>query len=183
MKIPDKTKTVFLDRDGVINKVVLRKGEVSSPRKIEEFEFLPNICSALKKFQEIGFLNIIFTNQPDISRGLLKKEELEKMNKLILSSLPIDEIIFCPHDDKDNCSCRKPKPGMILEAAKKHFIDLRKSYVVGDGQRDIEAGRAAGCKTFLIKTEYNKNIKEGYDFLVDNLEGVVEIIKRLNSKI
>jgi len=183
MKIPDKTKTVFLDRDGVINKVVLRKGEVSSPRKIEEFEFLPNICSALKKFQELGFLNIIFNNQPDISRGLLKKEELEKMNKLILSSLPIDEIIFCPHDDKDNCSCRKPKPGMILEAAKKHFIDLRKSYVVGDGQRDIEAGRAAGCKTFLIKTEYNKNIKEGYDFLVDNLEGVVEIIKRLNSKI
>ena len=183
MKTPDKTKTVFLDRDGVINKIIMRKGEVSSPRKIEEFEFLPNICSALKKFQEIGFLNIIFTNQPDISRGLLKKEELEKMNKLILSSLPIDEIIFCPHDDKDNCSCRKPKPGMILEAAKKHFIDLRKSYVVGDGQRDIEAGRAAGCKTFLIKTEYNKNIKEGYDFLVDNLEGVVEIIKRLNSKI
>jgi len=183
MKTPDKTKIVFLDRDGVINKIIMRKGEVSSPRKIEEFEFLPNIFSALKKFQEIGFLNIIFTNQPDISRGLLKKEELEKMNKLILSSLPIDEIIFCPHDDKDNCSCRKPKPGMILEAAKKHFIDLRKSYVVGDGQRDIEAGRAAGCKTFLIKTEYNKNIKEGYDFLVDNLEGVVEIIKRLNSKI
>jgi len=103
----------------------MRKGKPSSPRKIEEFQLLPNVEEYLKNFKEIGFLNIVFTSQPDISRGLLKTEDLEKMHKIIKETLPVDEIKFCPHDDKDNCNCRKPKPGLIIEAAKKWSIDLK----------------------------------------------------------
>jgi len=161
----------------------MRDGKVSSPWKLEEFEFLPGVKRILEKFKEIGFLNIIFTNQPDVKRGFLKSEELEKMHQLIAKNLPIEEIKACPHDDSDNCSCRKPKPGLILEAAREYSIDLAHSYVIGDNWKDIGAGKAAGCKIFLIKTGYNKNIQEGYDFVVDNLSETIKIIKKLSKEI
>jgi len=171
-------KAIILDRDGIINKIVIRNGKASSPRKLGEFKFLPNIKKYLESFREMGFLNIVFTNQPDISRGLLKREELRKMHKFISEILPIDEIKFCPHDDNDNCSCRKPKPGLILEAAKKWSIDLKKSYVIGDGWKDMAAGKRAGCKTFLMRRKYNKNLQSGFDFGVNNLKEVIKIIRK-----
>lgn len=177
-----KNKAIFLDRDGVINEVIMRDRKPSSPRKIEEFQLLPNIEGCLKSFKEMGFLNIIFTNQPDISRGLLRIEDLEKMHKIIAKELPVDGIKFCPHDDEDNCNCRKPKPGLIIEAAKKWSIDLKKSYVIGDAWKDIEAGRAAGCRTFLIRRKYNQDLQVGFDFEINNLKETVEIIKNLNKK-
>lgn len=177
-----KSKAIFLDRDGVINKVIMRNGKPSSPWKLEEFKLLPDVKKCLKSFKEIGFLNIIFTNQPDISRCFLKKEELEKMHKIITERLPVDEIKFCPHDNVDNCFCRKPKPGLILEAAQKWSIDLKRSYVIGDSWKDIGAGRAADCKTFLIRREYNKNFKENYNFEIKSLKEAVEILKELNKK-
>jgi len=177
-----RNKAIFWDRDGIMNKVIMRKGETSSPWKLEEFEILPDVKKCLEASKEMGFLNIVFTNQPDISRGFLKIEDLEKMHKVILETLPVDEIKVCPHDDKDNCSCRKPKPGLILEAVKKWSIDLEKSYVVGDGWKDIKAGKAAGCKTFLLRREYNKNYQKDYDFEIDNLKKTVEIIKKLDKK-
>lgn len=177
-----ENKAIFIDRDGVINKVITRNEKPSSPWKLEEFEILPDVKECLEAFKRMGFLNIVFTNQPDISRGFLKMEDLEKMHKIILETLPVDEIKFCPHDNKDNCSCRKPKPGLILEAVKKWSIDLEKSYVVGDGWKDIGAGKAAGCKTFLLRREYNKDYQKDYDFEVDNLKKTVEIIKKLDKK-
>ena len=172
-------RAIILDRDGVINKVVIRNGRPFSPRRLKEFKLFPNIQKYLESFRKMGFLNIVFTNQPDISRGLLKRKELRKMHKIILETLPIDEIKFCPHDDNDNCSCRKPKPGLILEAAKNWSIDLKKSYVVGDGWKDMAAGKKAGCKTFLIRKEYNKNLQNGFDFRVNNLKEVIKIIRKL----
>lgn len=160
----------------------MRNGKPSSPWKLEEFEILPDVKEYLEASKKMGFLNIVFTNQPDISRGFLKIEDLEKMHKIISETLPIDEIKFCPHDNQDNCSCRKPKPGLILEAVKKWSIDLKKSYVIGDGWKDIGAGKAAGCKTFLLRREYNKDYQEDYDFEVDNLKKTVEIIKKLDKK-
>ena len=177
-----KNKAIFWDRDGIMNKVIMRNGKPSSPWKLEEFEIIPDVKECLDAFKEMGFLNIVFTNQPDISRGFLKIEDLEKMHKIILEILPIDEIKVCPHDDKDNCSCRKPKPGLILEAVKKWSIDLKKSYVIGDSWKDIGAGKAAGCKTFLLRREYNKDYQKDYDFEVDNLKKTVEIIKKLDKK-
>lgn len=160
----------------------MRKGKPSSPRRLEEFEILPDVKKCLEAFKKMGFLNIVFTSQPDISRGFLKMEDLEKMHKIITEMLPVDGIKFCPHDDKDNCNCRKPKPGLIIEAAKKWSIDLKKSYVIGDTWKDIGAGKAAGCKTILIRRKYNKDLQEGYDFEIDNLKKTVEIIKNLNKK-
>lgn len=171
-----KSKAIFLDRDGIINRVIMRNGKPSSPWKLEEFKLLPDVKKCLKSFKEIGFLNIIFTNQPDISRGFLKREELEKMHKIITEKLPIDEIELCPHDNIDNCFCRKPKPGLMLEAAKKWSIDLKQSYVIGDGWKDMGAGKAAGCPTILISKEYNKDLKD-YDFKVKSLAQAVRIIK------
>jgi D-glycero-D-manno-heptose 1,7-bisphosphate phosphatase len=177
-----KNKAVFIDRDGVINKVIIREnGKPSSPWNLKEFKILSGVKECLGTFKEMGFLNIVFTSQPDISRGNLKLEYLEKMHKIISETLPVDEIKFCPHDDKDNCSCRKPKPGLILQAAKKWPIDWKKSYVIGDTWKDMEAGKAAGCQTILIKKRYNKAVKD-CDFKVNSLKEAVKIIKKLNKK-
>ncbi|MBU3918702.1 HAD-IIIA family hydrolase [Patescibacteria group bacterium] len=177
-----KNKAIFWDRDGIINKVVTRNGETSSPWKLEEFEILSDVKECLEMSKEMGFLNIVFTNQPDISRGNLRIEDLEKMHKIIAEKLPMDEIKFCPHDNQDNCSCRKPKPGLISEAVEKWSIDLGKSYVIGDSWKDIEAGKSAGCKTFLLRREYNKDFQKDYDFEINNLKQAVKIIKKLDKK-
>lgn len=176
-----KNKAIFLDRDGVTNRAIMRNGKPSSPWKFEEFKLLPNVQKYLKKFKEMGFLNIIFTNQPDIRRGFLKIEDLKKMHKLIEEKLPVDDIKFCPHDDSDNCSCRKPKPGLILQAVKKWSIDLKKSYVIGDSWKDTGTGKAAGCQTIMIKRKYNKDLKD-YNFKVNSLKEAIEIIKKLDKK-
>lgn len=180
-RLTQMRKAIFLDRDGVINKVIMRDGKASSPWKLEEFEILPGVKECLEAFKEMGFLNIAFTNQPDVSRGFLEVEDLEKMHKIMKERLPIDEVKFCPHDNKDNCPCRKPKPGLILEAAKKYSIDLKRSYVIGDSWKDIKAGKAAGCKTFLLRREYNKDYQKDYDFEVYNLKETVDIIKKINT--
>ena len=151
-----KKKAVFLDRDGVINK---EKNFVTS---WEEFEFIDGIFENIKKLNKAGFLVIVVTNQSGISRGFYTEETLKEIHDKMLKIMEnngahIDDIFYCPHYD-DNCSCRKPNPGMILEAAKKYNIDLSKSWVIGDSERDIEAGRRAGCKTILVKV--NTNIKD-----------------------
>jgi len=170
-------RAIFLDRDGVINKVILRNEKVSSPWKAKELMILPGVKETLKKFKAMGFLNIVVSNQPDVKRGFIKKEELFQMNEILNKNLVLDEIKICPHDDDDNCHCRKPKPGLILESARKHGIDLEQSFFVGDGWKDIEAGKAAGCKTILIKADYNKDLQKNCDYAVNNLKEALEIIK------
>ncbi len=173
------SKAIFWDRDGVINEVVMRGNSVSSPRNFQEFKILPGVKQALEECKSMGFLNIIITNQPDISRLLLAPEDLEKMHQVIMATLPVDDITCCPHDSKDNCACRKPKPGMILQEAKKRGVDLAKSYVIGDSDKDIGAGKAAGCKTFFIKKAYNKGEGREADFVATNLKETINIIKSI----
>lgn len=171
-------QAIFLDRDGVINSTIIKEGKPFSPRKFEDFEFVDGIKNVLERFKTEGLLNIVVTNQPDIARGLMKKEELRKMHNLIRENLPVDDIFICPHDDADNCNCRKPKPGMLLEAAKKWDIDLSESFMIGDSWKDIEAGRNAGCTTLLIDSPYNKQIDS--DLRANGLSAVAEMI--LNSR-
>lgn len=171
-------RAIFLDRDGVINKAILKEGKPFSPRRFEEFELFDGIKEVLEKSKREDFLNIIITNQPDITRDLIRWKTLEKMHKFIKENLPIDDIFVCPHDDIDNCQCRKPRPGMLLEAAKKWNIDLKGSFLIGDQGKDIEAGKKAGCITILIDNLYNKEVES--DFRVNNLHSAIEII--LNSK-
>lgn len=168
-------KAIFWDRDGVINEVVYRNGVHESPRSFSEFKLRPDIDEAIQKARELGFLNIVITNQPDIARGKLNKEALDKMHQFLKESLPIDDIFVCIHDNDDNCACRKPKPGLILEAARKWDIDVHKSFVVGDTGRDTDAAAAAGCPSILLDAPYNKEITS--NFKVGSLDEIFNLVK------
>lgn len=147
---------VFLDRDGVLNRAVVRDNKPLPPPGIHHLEILPDAAEALGKLKSYGFPLYVVTNQPDVARGTLTRAEVEAMHVKLASALPIDDIFVCYHDDADHCACRKPSPGMLLEAAQKHNIDLSRSFLVGDRWRDIDAGHAAGCKTILIDYGYRE---------------------------
>ena len=174
-----KQKAVFLDRDGTINQYV------GFLRNEEQFELLEGVAEAVKKINESGYLAIVVTNQPVIARGEVSFEELEKIHCKMETLLGkegayLDAIYYCPHHPhkgykgevaelKIDCGCRKPKPGMILQAAEKFHIDLSQSWMVGDGQNDIQAGKEAGCRTALIGKE-----NYGQDMMVNSLLEFVE---------
>jgi D-sedoheptulose 7-phosphate isomerase len=155
-----KKAAVFLDRDGVINRAIIRAGKPYPPSGPDELELMPQVAMSLLALKTRGFDLFIITNQPDVSRGSQARTAVEAIHEAIASALPIDGIFVCYHDDKDNCACRKPRPGLLLEAAREHNIDLSRSYVVGDRWRDIDAGHAAGCKTVLIDYGYRERKPE-----------------------
>jgi len=169
-------RAVFLDRDGVINKAIIKNSRPLSPRIIEDFEIISEAEVALKLFRDLRYINIIATNQPDIARGLMRQQALDEMHNLIREKLAVDDIFICPHDDSDNCHCRKPKPGMIIDAAVKWNIDLGSSYFIGDTWKDIYAGKAAGCLTILLERSYNENLNS--DYVINTLLDATKIIKR-----
>lgn len=143
-------KAIFLDRDGVINKTIFKMGKPRAPYTIEEFAFYDGVKEAVQSFKDHGYLIIVVTNQPDVARGWVSMEQVELVNNLVKEHLPVDEIKACFHTDKDQCECRKPKPGMLLEAARVWNIDVSKSFMVGDRLSDVEAGQRAGCKSILV---------------------------------
>jgi D-sedoheptulose 7-phosphate isomerase len=147
---------VFLDRDGVINRAVVRDGKPFPPSGVKELELLPEVASSLHDLKAHGFALFVITNQPDVARGTQTREAVKAIHQALASSLPIDDIFVCYHDDADDCACRKPNPGMLFEARRKHNIDLSRSFMVGDRWRDIDAGHAAGCKTVLIDYGYRE---------------------------
>lgn len=151
-------RAVFLDRDGVINKAIIKDGKAYSPQTLSEFKIIKEIAEDIAGIKRAGYLVIVITNQPDIARGTIKKSEVDKMSEAIRAKLDVDEILVCPHDDGDDCDCRKPKPGLILRTVDKYKIDLKKSFVVGDGWRDMGAAQAAGCRGILISAIYNQGI-------------------------
>ena len=169
-------KAVFLDRDGVINAATVVGNRSYSPDSIQKFIFLPGVKKTITLLREWGYLVIVVTNQPDISRGLLTREELDKMHDLVRKELSVNDIIICTHDDNDGCDCRKPKPGMLLGAAKKWNIDFGKSFLVGDRWRDVEAGKAVNCRTILLKNEASGICDP--DYVIKDFSEVAEIILR-----
>ncbi len=143
-------KAVFLDRDGVINQLIMRKGKAQAPYIIEELALFPGVEEACHSLKAASYLLIVVTNQPDVARGWVNLESVEIINKRIRELLPIDDVEICFHTDIDQCHCRKPMPGMLIEASKRWNIDLSKSYMVGDRYGDIGAGVKAGCTTILV---------------------------------
>jgi len=168
---------IFLDRDGVINQPILRNGlnKPIAPWSMDEFKLCEGIKNPLKQLANNKYRLFVVTNQPDISKEIIDASLVEKMNEIIRDTLPVDEIAYCPHEDYHECNCRKPKPGMILELSDKWNIDLEKSFMIGDGWKDIQAGESAGCKTILLDKDYNKGVNA--DFHVRSLIEAVKIIK------
>ena len=143
-------KAVFLDRDGVINRGVVHEGRPFAPFSLDDFEILPWVSDGLSRLRAAGFVLVVVTNQPDVRRGLAARADVEAIHAALRSRLPVDDIRVCYHDDQDRCACRKPKPGMLFAAAVEREIQLDRSFMVGDRWRDIEAGKAAGCRTILV---------------------------------
>lgn len=174
------SKAIFWDRDGVLNHVVANRldgKKNASPQKFEHFKLIQGIGEILNSIKEKGYLNIIVTKQPDIARNKMSWEELNRMHDFLKQEVPaIDAIYVCPHDDKDNCNCRKPKPGLLLDAAKDYNLDLSKCYMVGDSQSDVEAGYNASAKTILLKTNYNKEVLD-FDYSIASLKDILHVIK------
>jgi D-glycero-D-manno-heptose 1,7-bisphosphate phosphatase len=152
-------RAIFLDRDGVINQVIMRNGESQSPRTREEFVLNKDAADVVHLLKSRSFLAIVVTNQPDIARGKLRQEDLDWMLDQVRQRCRVDDILVCPHDDGDACSCRKPLPGMILSGAQKWGIDLRQSFMIGDTWKDRDAAHAAGCHFILIDAPYNQNVE------------------------
>jgi D-glycero-D-manno-heptose 1,7-bisphosphate phosphatase len=147
-------KAVFLDRDGVLNRVHLQGGVAHPPPTVEEFEFLPGAAEAARHLAGAGFALVVVTNQPDVARKLQTLERAEAMNDVVRQALPVLEVRACYHDDADGCDCRKPKPGMLLSAARRWGLDLSGSFMVGDRWSDVAAGQAAGCVSLLVATPW-----------------------------
>ena len=147
---------VFLVRDGVLNRAFVRDGKPYPPANVDELEILPDVPEALAALKERGFLLLVVTNQPDVARGRQQRSVIESMHEKLRASLPIDDFFVCYHDDRDACDCRKPKPGLLLQAAVKYKLNLGFCYLIGDRWRDIEAGQAAGCATAWIDRDYRE---------------------------
>ena len=160
---------IFLDRDGVINRAIIRNGKPYAPDSIDSFEFLPGVLEAVTSLRAAEFCIIVITNQPDVGAGRQTKSTVEAMHDHLRATLDVDDIRVCYHIDADKCECRKPKPGMILDAAHHWNIDLTRSVLVGDRWRDIEAGKAAGCRTILVGKNYDERQARGYDAAVTSL--------------
>ena len=174
-------KAVFLDRDGVINRALIRDGRPFPPPSPNELEILPDVPVALNLLKERGFLLIIVTNQPDVARGKQKRESVEEMHSFLKNLLPLDDIFVCWHGQDGECECRKPLPGMLTQAAEKYGIDFQQSYLIGDRWKDIEAGKTAGCKTIFLDYHYNELLRSQPDFTATSTRKASEWIVSQNT--
>ena len=157
-------KAIFLDRDGVINQTIIKMGKPRAPYFLEEFVFIPGVRESVAQLKQTGYLLIVVTNQPDVSRGWVSMEQVRVINNYVVQELNVDELKACFHTDKDNCECRKPKPGMLLEAAMRWNIRFQDSFMVGDRYSDVDAGQRAGCKSILVGTGEENPLKLVPDF-------------------
>jgi len=167
---------VFLDRDGVLNRALVRDGKPLAPVALEELEILPEAPAALRALREAGFLLIVVTNQPEVARGRLARETVEAMHRRLRAELPLDDIKACYEVEGPASTCYKPKPGMLLAAAAEHRIALAQSYMVGDRWRDVGAGKAAGCRTIFIDRGYDEALVDAPDAVCADLAEAASLI-------
>ncbi|MEO8726947.1 MAG: HAD family hydrolase [Acidobacteriaceae bacterium] len=171
-------KAVFLDRDGVLNRAYLREGKPHPPDSIDQLQVFDGVRESLVRLRAAGFMLIVVTNQPDVARGKQSRQTVNSFHQALRQTfrLPVDEFRVCYDDDADDCSCRKPKPGMLMDAAREHSLDLAESYMVGDRWRDIAAGKQAGCKTVFIDHCYSEDVPLSPDVQVKSLSEATEWI-------
>lgn len=174
-------KAVFLDRDGVLNNAIIKKGKPYPPASLSELHIAEEALSALQLLKSLDFLLIGATNQPDVARGITDRALVEAINQTLIQQLPLDEIRVCYHDDQDDCACRKPRPGLLEQAAKDYQIDLTQSIMIGDRWKDIAAGQAAKCKTIWLNHDYQESgPKQPPDYETTSLMQAARWIKEKN---
>jgi D-glycero-D-manno-heptose 1,7-bisphosphate phosphatase len=178
MRNAESKRAVFLDRDGVINEPKVIDGRPYPPSSIDEFIIIPGVEEACRRLKAAGFTLVVTTNQPDVGRGTLKQEVVESIHAHLCRALPVDRVEVCYHPGQgaSDCDCRKPRPGMLVRAARELNIDLPASWMVGDRWRDIDCGHAAGCRTVFIDYGYDEPLKQMPDFRVKNLLEAAEAI-------
>jgi D-glycero-D-manno-heptose 1,7-bisphosphate phosphatase len=168
---------VFIERDGVLNEVRVERHSQVSPLTADVFRVNTSVLPLLQRLKAAGFLLIATTNQPGLSRGYQSRRELDLMHNLLLRTLPLDDILVCPHDDTDDCPCRKPKPGLFTEASFKWQLDMDRSFIISDKWPDAEAARTVGCTSLLLHSPWIKN--GHHDFVLSSLSAVVDKIFQL----
>jgi D-glycero-D-manno-heptose 1,7-bisphosphate phosphatase len=168
---------VFLDRDGVLNEVELHNGTPHPPARVAQLRLLPGVVEACHRLRDLGFVLVVVTNQPDISRGKQTRDEVDRMHDVLRGRLPLDEIVVCAHDDADDCPCRKPRPGMILDAAARLDLDLAESVCVGDRWRDVESAKRAGVMAIFVDRGYGERRPTNADAIVASLPDAVGFIE------
>ena len=178
ISIPMKP-AVFIERDGILNKVRVERQQAVSPLTSNEFELKTEVAPLLHELRAAGLLLIVTTNQPGISRGYLSRRDLDRMHQALRAAFPINDLLVCPHEDGDRCSCRKPKPGLLIEAAHTWGIDLSRSFVVSDKWQDAEVARRAGATSLLVQSPW---LGDGHhDFILPDLSTLVDKLLQLCS--
>jgi D-glycero-D-manno-heptose 1,7-bisphosphate phosphatase len=175
-------RAVFLDRDGVLNRAIVRNGRPYPPANLAELELTAGARDACAVLRRAGYLLVIVTNQPDIARGAVTHESVADMNLWLASELGLDHAKVCPHDDADRCACRKPKPGLLLQYAAEWNIDLDASFMIGDRWRDVEAGARAGCRTVFIDYSYDEKRPSCPDYTARSLPDAVQWITEIAER-
>lgn len=177
------SRAVFLDRDGVLTIPQFRDGRSFAPRSLSEFKVYPDAPLAVRRLREAGFLVVVATNQPDVANGLTRREIVEEMHRRLHEAMPLDAIKVCFHSKGEGCACRKPRPGMLVEASRELGIDLASSFMVGDRSSDVEAGRAAGCRAVFVDLGYMaEEPPQGPDAVVGSIAGAADWILMTRSK-
>jgi D-glycero-D-manno-heptose 1,7-bisphosphate phosphatase len=174
-------RAVFIERDAILNEVRTGPKTQISPLTMEEFKVIDSAVPALRRLKAAGFIIIATTNQPGLSRGYQSRRELDRMHEMLRRTFPLDDIMVCPHDEADHCPCRKPRPGLLIEAAFKWHLNLDQSYVISDKWQDSEAARTAGCTSLLVKSAYNGNAH--HDFVLQDLDAIVNKVLRLTPQL
>lgn len=156
MVVNSSSRAIFLDRDGVINEAIVKDRKPFPPGSKSEVKVLSGVMEALDIFRKKNYLCVVISNQPDVSRGTISKNVVNEINQTLREQLGLQYFYVCCHDDADQCECRKPKPGLLRMASEELGIDLRKSYMVGDRWRDIEAGQKAKCHCIFLDYNYDE---------------------------
>lgn len=175
-------RAVFLDRDGVLNQVIVSNNVSYPPAAVEQLEIMPGAVEATAQLRKMGFYLLVVTNQPDVARGRQTKERVEAINRYLQAELGLDAVYTCYHDSSDGCNCRKPLPGLLFQATREYPIRLEKSFMVGDRYNDVQAGRQAGCATFLFDQGHAGKPTVEPNYRVNSLAEVVNIITGLLQK-
>jgi D-glycero-D-manno-heptose 1,7-bisphosphate phosphatase len=170
--VTKRSRAIFLDRDGILNKAIVINKKPKSPKNLSELV----LNKSLKKFlldAKKSYYLICVTNQPEVGRKKFSKTEIKKINNFIKVFFNLDDIFTCYHEKDNICNCRKPKIGLLLKSKKKYNINLKKSIVIGDRWKDIAMGKKAGCKTIFVDYNYNENLKDRPDVTVNNIKKLI----------